>query len=284
MSTATKPKPPANYFGGKFGTIGQEIVKLIPEHKYYIEPFGGMAGVLFLKAPSLVEIYNDIDSRIVNLFKVLRDDKKSKQLIKKLKNTPFSREEYNECGKLFYNKQEKPDGVEQARMVIVMLLMGIQPSLRYNGFRKSGLKYETSVARQFRNRVEQLEFTIDRLRNVVIECLPAIKLITKYNNENCFIYLDPPYVHSTRFGSKDYGHEMDDIDHEILLTLCNQSKSKILISGYDSELYNQQLKNWHRIEIKVVSPIAASNGKNDANRTEVLWANYKINRNLSLFE
>lgn len=81
------------------------------------------------------------------------------------------------------------------------------------------------------------------------------------------MYLDPPYLLGTRHG-KQYKHEMSDEEHEELLEDVLQSKAKIMISGYDSEMYNEYLKNWNRIELKS----CAEHGKQ---RLEVVWMNYE---------
>lgn len=279
----TKVSPPTNYFGGKYGTIGELIASILPEHRIYIEPCGGMAGVLFHKSPSNVEIYNDLDSRIVNLFKCIRDIKKSKALFEMLRNTPFSREVYNDSCKIIRNDSALND-IEIAYHTFLALSLAIQPSLRWNGFRQGGLKYETSVARGFKKKVELLYLTRDRLRDVVIENIPATKLMIKYSSVDTLVYLDPPYLHSTRFSSKDYGVEMDDLDHQELLMVCKQIKSKVIISGYNNDIYNNMLSDWNKVEIPVISAIAASNkSEKSSKRTEVIWTNFKLKTQTTLF-
>lgn len=278
-----KAQPPTNYFGGKYGTIGEFIASILPEHKFYIEPYGGMAGVLFHKKPSLVEVYNDLDKRIVTLLRVIRDEKKFKYLIKLLKNTPFAREEYIEACRSIKSSDNLSD-VEIAFCTYIALSMAIQPSLRWNGFRQGGLKYETSVARGFKKKIELLESTKERLRGVIIENIPAIKLMLKYNSSDVLLYLDPPYVHNTRFSKNDYGVEMDDLDHLEMLCVVKNLKCKVLISGYPNELYNTELSGWDKFEIGTTSAISASNSsENSSKRVEVLWANFKINKQTELF-
>ena len=80
------------------------------------------------------------------------------------------------------------------------------------------------------------------------------------------MYLDPPHLWGTRNG-KQYKHEMPDEEHEKLLEELLQSQAKIMISGYDSELYNKYLKDWNRVEMKN----CAEQGKP---RMEVIWMNY----------
>lgn len=86
-------KSPISWFGGKY-YLAHKIIKLFPPHSIYVEPFGGAAHVLFAKEPSPVEVYNDIDSGLVNFFRVLRDPKSFGELALLCSLTPYSREEY----------------------------------------------------------------------------------------------------------------------------------------------------------------------------------------------
>lgn len=67
-----KLRSPLNYFGSK-SRIASRIVKHFPTHHTFVDVFGGSAAVLLAKAPSPVEVYNDIDGDLVNFFRVLQD-------------------------------------------------------------------------------------------------------------------------------------------------------------------------------------------------------------------
>lgn len=96
--------PALRYYGGKF-RLGWWIAGQFPAHDTYVEPFGGAAGVLLRKHPSPVEIYNDLDGRLVSFFRVLRENPQT--LIRSLRRTPFSREEFD-----FLNPEESVFGIE----------------------------------------------------------------------------------------------------------------------------------------------------------------------------
>ena len=108
----------------------------------------------------------------------------------------------------------------------------------------------------------------ERLRQVQIENRPALDVIKRFNYENVFMYIDPPYLLGTRAG-KQYKHEMTDADHEELLKKLLQNKAKIMLSGYESDMYNEYLKDWN----KVYFSSCAEHGKP---RTEVIWMNYEV--------
>jgi len=288
----TKVKPPANYFGGKYGSIGDVVAQLLPPHKFYVEPFGGMAGVMFHKTPSLVEVYNDLDSRLVNLFRVLQEKKSSKDLIGLLKNTLFSREEYIRAHQLLKEDYRGSDWpLACAWATIVALSQGIQPSMRHNGFRNGGSKYETSVARLWKKRNLNLPAVTERISDWIIENQSAEKIMLRYNVEDAVIFCDPPYVHSSKNLNsqakqvKDYKCEMTDLEHELFLIVANHLKAKVIICGYDNQLYNDLLKDWHRVDIEVISGMAAAlPNADDGRRTEVLWANFPLNTQMRLFK
>lgn len=100
-----------------------------------------------------------------------------------------------------------------------------------------------------------------------IENRPALDLISRFNYENVLIYCDPPYMLETRHG-KQYRCEMDDDEHEMLLRLLLRHKGPVLISGYDTELYQDMLGNWKRYEATSYSQVCSK-------KKEVLWMNYK---------
>src|SRR5262245_9266417 len=87
------PKAPIAWYGGKY-YLAEWIIGHFPNHRLYIEPFGGMANVLLKKAHSEVEIFNDLDGRVTNFFRVLREPEKLAELKRRCELTPYSREEF----------------------------------------------------------------------------------------------------------------------------------------------------------------------------------------------
>ena len=82
-----------------------------------------------------------------------------------------------------------------------------------------------------------------------------------------FIYIDPPYLKETRKNSKDiYEFEMDKEDHYKLLMAIRNYPANIMISGYKSELYDFQLREWNSFSFQ-------SNTRRGM-VTETVWFNY----------
>lgn len=65
---------------------------------------------------------------------------------------------------------------------------------------------------------------------------------------------------------------MSDKDHKDLLELNLASKSKILLSGYDNQLYNDTLKGWDKVSFEL--PNNASLSKKKRRMIEYVWKNY----------
>ena len=116
------------------------------------------------------------------------------------------------------------------------------------------------------NLPEKIIAVAERLRQVQIENRPALEVIGRFNSENVFMYLDPPYVLNTRNG-KQYAFEMTDADHAKLLEAICSTRAKVMISGYENILYEEYLAEWK----KVTFPSKTAYG---AKRVEAIWMNY----------
>ena len=100
-------------------------------------------------------------------------------------------------------------------------------------------------------------------------------MITRFNYPNVLIYADPPYLLSTRHG-KQYACEMTSNDHENLLDALLAHKGPVLLSGYDSPMYCDVLRGWHREEIGVRAQTATK-------RREILWMNFEPAGQMKMF-
>jgi DNA adenine methylase len=275
--TANLPKisrPVLKYYGGKF-KLAPWIIKHFPTHERYIEPFGGAASVLLLKNPSRWEVYNDLNEEIVGLFRVLRDRDNARRLRYLLRLTPYSRAELVSCC------EPSTDPVEQARRTIVRSLLSVGNSQEktYPSFRNHTKNYHY-LPQYFREYSDHLKLFTDRLLNVTIEKTDALKLMKDNDGLDTLQYLDPPYLVRRRM-DHGYKEEMNtDTEHEAFLKVCLSLQSKIVISHYECELYNDMLSGWTRISKKATTG-ARTKGKCSA--TEVLYINPNALKQLTIF-
>lgn len=246
------------YPGGKW-RIADWILSFFPDHKVYLEPYFGSGACFFNKKPSYIETINDVDGNIVNLFRVCRDY--PEELAKAINLTPFARDEFISCN----TPSDNP--VEQARRTLVRYHQSFGTS---NSSKNSWRNVQTyggpRCATMWNCLPEIVISCCERLKEAQIENTDALTLIERYNDENTLIYCDPPYLQSLRKKNM-YMHEMTDEQHIELLKLLKNSKSKIILSGYDNELYNLELADWNTAEKQTTAQMGL-------HRVEKLWMNF----------
>ncbi|MEI8194359.1 MAG: DNA adenine methylase [Phycisphaerae bacterium] len=257
---------PLTYFGSK-KRLAPAIISLFPpnfQNLTYIEAFGGGAAILFAKPKSRLEIYNDLDGAAVNFFRVLRDD--PAELKRRLTLTPFSRGEYEQCRNGY---EAVIDPIEYARQYYVLIMQSF--SKRFcAGWT---FKRDTDTPGSFANKVDNLEWTAERLRGVMIEHLDFRKLIAKHDSDHAFWVCDPPYAPTTRSSNADkYRCEMTLQDHLDLLAMLKEVKGRVLLCGYYCEEYARALKGW---EMRSAS-VQSLSGRVGERRTETVWTNYSL--------
>lgn len=245
--------------------MAEWITEYIPTMEHYIEPFFGGGAIFFaLSQRPKHAVLNDIDGEVVNLFRVMRSH--GEVLAEQIAATPWSREEYEQ------SFESADDEMERARRFMVMLWQShnaVGP-IRRNA---RGWKHQAASAmfmplpRTWRTVPGRILECMAMLADAEIEKKPAVEVIKSHQSPDAVIYADPPYPLSVRSG-KLYVHEMTDGQHSELLAALNAHTGPVLLSGYDCELYNDQLKEWTRKEKQML----AEKGQK---RTEVLWLNPK---------
>lgn len=257
------------YPGSKW-RIAKWIIDFFPDHHSYLEPFFGSGAILFNKTRSSIETVNDLDGNVINLFEWIKKD--PERLAHEIYYTPYAREVYENA-----YSSEPEDSLGRAVNFYIRINMGY--GFKTNG-EKTGWKNDVQgreyayTAREWCNFPEKIMQAAERLRGVQIECMPAVDLIQRFNYRNVLIYLDPPYLLSTRCG-KLYQCEMNDAGHGELLDVALVHKGPVIISGYDNALYNDRLRNWHKEEIECYSRALSK-------KTEVIWMNYDPVRQMEL--
>lgn len=256
-------------YPGAKNRIAKWIISYIPPHDVYLEPFAGSLAVLLNKEPATIETVNDLHDEVVNYFKVLRDQ--PAQLINEIYKTPYARSEYNAS----YICNKNDDEVERARKFAVRCWQGFGAANLYrNGFKTGQQSNSPNCAKGWSQLPITLQQVSNRLKNVQIENLDAIELIKRYDTKDVFIYCDPPYLVNTRKNYL-YKHEMSNEQHIELLNLLKSHPGKVMISGYDNELYDTALSNWH----KEYKDTTAEQG---LRRRECLWMNYDLQMHLPI--
>lgn len=262
------------FFGGKNGMFNN-ILEHFPEngtYNIYVEPFGGSFAVGFHTPEEQIapiEIYNDLYSNVYSLFKVLADEEKFKEF-KRLCDLTYYCEEMRSQ----YKEDLKQDDMDDLERAFKFFYVNRTSHNGIGGFSvnrviRRGMAKSVS---DYLSTVDRLQEVHDRLSRVTVFKRDAIEIMEKFNQDNVFMYLDPPYVLSTRSSAERYAVDMTDEQQEMFIETCINSNAKLLISGYDNEMYDKLTDNgFRKVNFEVNTITGARIPKT---KTETLWLNY----------
>jgi DNA adenine methylase len=273
---------PFGWLGSK-ATMLDVILPNIPEHKHYVEPFCGTAIVYLHKSPSRINTLNDIDENIVNFFRVLQDRDKTRELLRRLRYTPYAKSEYRKAC-LLLSSNRNLDDVTRAWAFYVAQQMGMKGSYyadtngQYFGYTRKYTKppigYPTFVSK-----VRRLMEIATKMRQCQILNDDGIDVMKRFDGEGVFMFVDPPYLSTTvRSKFKIYSTDYNDELHHRLIDFVQNAKSKIMLASYPNELYDQLLeRGWIRIDKTkcITAGHCMTNRKRLTRRTESLYLNYQ---------
>jgi len=273
--TPNKPSGPLKWHGGKGafnGKLARWIVGLMPPHLHYVEPYFGGGAVLLAKNPEGVsEVVNDLDGNLLNFWKVMADEAAFSQFHRKAQATPFSEAHWQEA--------QVTEDVAPAVDRAVSFFIRCRQSLagRMDTFapitRNRTRRGMNEQASAWLTAVDGLPAVHERLKRVVIVGpKDATEVIQQQDGSNTCFYLDPPYLDETRTAPQVYRHEMTRDQHAELLDVVKAVKGKVLLSGYDSALYQERLADWNRHAFEL--PNNAASGATKRKMTEVVWCNF----------
>lgn len=279
-----------SYIGGK-SKIGKWIVPHYPKDmETYVEPFGGMFWCYYNmdldEYPNLKNIvYNDFNPLNYNLFMCVQNPT---ELLKSVESIPCQQRgventptEYKDLFKEFQDEIfaddfeiNYPDYDVAAKYayILTQVFSGSKPeSSNYIDLKgKYKSKYLT-----FRDKLKNDKWLTKFDKINVFENTDFEELINKYDGDNSYFYLDPPYWKTENYYSN---HDFDRNDHERLANILTKMKGKFSLSYYEFELLSEWFpKNQYLWEEKqFVKAAAASKGKAQNKGTELLILNYNL--------
>lgn len=224
----------------------------------YITPEVARIALPFIKE------WIDLDHRVTNLFRVVRD--RPSDLAAAVALTPYAREEYDAS----YGP-DTGDPVEDARRFLVRVWMahggkfGDRVGWRHD---MRGKRSGPGMASEWRNLPDRILAIVDRLRGVHIECRPALDVIAAADDPSILIYADPPYPRGALYerSARYYANDMTDAEHGELLDVLLAHPGPVLLSGYRCELYDGKLEGWRRVDQETLA-------YRNSERVESLWIN-----------
>ncbi|MCD7780717.1 MAG: DNA adenine methylase, partial [Candidatus Gastranaerophilales bacterium] len=207
-----------SWIGGK-RLLRKTISELIPDNiNGYKEPFGGGAWVLFYKEKwAELEVYNDLDSRLVNLFNIVKYH--PCELAREMCYMLASRQQFEQ-----QLKSSPITDIQKAARFLYILNWSFGAKCKTFGTSKTtGIKSAGGI-------IERIAEISQRLDKVIIENKTAIELINQYDRENQFFYCDPPYT-------KGEGYMITttkNFDHKGLADTLKNIKGRFLLSYDDT--------------------------------------------------
>jgi len=265
------------WFGAK-NRIAKWIVSYLPQGEVYVEPFCGSAAVLFAKEPWPVEVINDRDGILINLFRVMQNPKTFWELAHRLTWTPYSYREFKKARRILLD--ENASAVDKAWAAMVAYNQGFSGRCSCDG--DWGRSTKRSNAESWVRRKQLLRFWHERLSGVYIDSVDGIDCITRWDGPTTVFYIDPPYPPSVRKSSNYYDCETSEEYHQRLVETLLGIKGKAVVSGYDHPLYRElEREGWRRtskgMACNAVGRVKGSGLKGKSlsgdrlKRREILW-------------
>lgn len=249
-------KPPISRMGGK-SKLRKTIIEKIPEHVCYVELFFGAGWVYFGKEPSKTEIINDIDSELINLFKMI---KYHSQEIERLMS-------FEVCSRDSFIKYKNTN---------VETLTEIQRAIQYmyilsQSFAFKGEAFGYATTGRPRPQIFDTSNLLklkERLRNTYIENLSFDEIIKKYDRPHTFFFADPPY-----FETCGYKNKFTEEDHIKLRDMLSNIQGKFLLTINDHPQVREWYKDFNITETEVAYSVCKENSGR-RNFKELIITNY----------
>jgi DNA adenine methylase len=218
-----------------------DLLPLIPVTRIYVEAFGGGGSVLLNRPRSEIEVYNDLDGELVNLFRVLREPDDYLDFRKRISLTPYSRAEFEAA--------IRPDGSDGRAARAARFYTALNQSVSGKRLASAGdwsRNRTVNNAEGWFRRQDTLDAVVDRVRTVQLECRDALDIIREWDTPETTFYLDPPYVLDTRGGNKYYAVEPGDDFHHALVAELQKVEGSVVLSGYAHPIYYPLIRSgWH---------------------------------------
>jgi DNA adenine methylase len=246
----------------------------------------GAATLFFARAPAPVEVLNDLDGDLVNLFRCLQDPKTFPELAHRLRYTLYARSEFERALTILADPGVT-DPVLRAWAFFVARNQGVSGmagsvgNWSRNFVSRGGCSGNTN---RWMMRLSMLEDWHRRLLGVQIDHRDALDVIRYWDTPDTVFYVDPPYHPDTRRLQDAYAVEPDDAHHAQLVEVLLGCQGAVVLSGYDHPVYAALAAAGWTVTSYATACYAAVRGRTSGlqgtgaslakvPRVEVVWAN-----------
>lgn len=265
--------PLVPWIGGK-RRLAAELLPMFPLHSCYVEAFAGAAALFFYKSPAEVEVLNDINGELVNLYRVVKHH--LEELYKQFKWALTSRQNWDW---LQSTPTETLTDVQRAARFLYLQKLAFGGKVADQSFGSHHSKRPSFSIYRLEQDLADAHF---RLHNTYIEHLPWDKVVTKYDSPSTLHYLDPPY-----WQTEGYGVEFGFHHYEAMATLAKEVEGAMIISINDHPDIRQAFEGLHMRQVGITYTVGGGAGS-DAQEL-IIWNDNcengkKMGVNLPLFE
>jgi DNA adenine methylase len=260
-----KLSAPITRLGGK-ARLAERIVALIPKHNLFIDLFGGAGHILLAKPKdvSAKEVFNDKHGDIALLYEAIQ--KRPFELRNLVLSYPCSRRFY-----LDMKRKAIKDPLERAARFFYVSRYSYYGDGR-NGWNVD-LKRDTQ--KQLKKIMDDILLLTERLKGVIIESCDWRYILRKYQGDENFFFVDPPYMIDNREKGL-YELPFTRRDAEDLQRRLHESKGLFMVCHYENKTYDFWYNDYNKYQIKAkkVSSKAVDGSKQGV--TENLYCNYDL--------
>ena len=249
--------PVIPWIGGK-RRLAKTILPLFPQHTCYVEPFCGAAALYFMKSQTEVEVLNDINGELINMYRVIKHH-------------------LDEFAKQFRWALNSPEIFGWLQVTPPETLTDIQRAARFYYLQKlsfggkvNSQTFGTATTRAPRLNLLRLEEDLSqahlRLSRTYIEHQSWQDCIAKYDRPHTLFYCDPPY-----WGTEGYGVDFNLDQYDQMATLAKSIKGKMIVSVNNIP---EMRKAFADLTIETVDITYAVDGNNRSKRSELIVRNF----------
>lgn len=208
------------WLGGK-RRLAAKLIPLFPPHECYVEVFAGGAALYFLRpVPADVEVLNDINSDLTNLYRVVQHH--LEEFVRQFKWALSSRQIFK------WHQMTNPETLTDIQRAARFFY------LQHHAFggKVDGQNYGTATTAPTINllRIEE-NLSAAHLRMACgtnVENLPWLKCMQRYDRTHTFFYCDPPY-----WQTEGYGVPFEFEQYEQMAEFMKTCKGKVMVSIND---------------------------------------------------
>lgn len=243
---------PIKWVGGKSKLRSEVIARFPHDAECYAELFAGAGWVLFGKNPHPVEVLNDADSELMNLYRVLKW--RPAEMLEQIQQSLYSRAWFMELRSADTSTMSELD---KAVRTYLMIQMAFGSDISNSEKASFGYWNKSRGDLFLYKSLDQIFPASARLRGVFVECGDFAKIIERYDQPRTLFFADPPYL-----GTCGYAEEFNECDHERLAEALQSIEGRFLVTVGDHPRIREMYAGCHFEETVEARALArASEGR-----------------------